>query len=132
MPRSSPTRSSTTDRAFVESQWPNARSLIKRRASRDARTHGDIVALDANALLRPKARSSCWRSSLPPTYGPLHGRARTPVPRRAAPVRCRQLGASFSGIAGTRLRLRTGVETYGRDGTFTETQLAGSAVKVTT
>jgi hypothetical protein len=42
------------------------------------------------------------------------------------------LGASFSAIAGTRLRMRTGLETYGRDGAYTETVVSGSAVKVTT
>ena len=46
--------------------------------------------------------------------------------------RCRRLGASFSGIAGTRLRLRTGVETYGRTGSFIETPAAGMTVKVMT
>ncbi len=47
-------------------------------------------------------------------------------------VRCRALGASFSGIAGARSRLRTGVEAYGRDGAFIEPEFAGSTVKVTT
>jgi len=53
--------------------------------------------------------------------------------KRAATAlaRCRRLGASFSGIAGTRLRLRTGLETYGPSGTFVEPEAdAGSAVKV--
>lgn len=50
----------------------------------------------------------------------------------AALLRCRRLGASFSGIAGTRLRLRTGVETYGRTGSFVEPPAAGITVKVMT
>jgi hypothetical protein len=50
----------------------------------------------------------------------------------AALAKCRRLGASFSGIAGTRLRLRTGAETYGRTGGFVEPILAGSTVKVMT
>ena len=54
--------------------------------------------------------------------------------RRAAEalVRCRRLGASFSSIAGTRLRMRTGTETYGRDGAFREHAVSGSAVRVMT
>lgn len=47
-------------------------------------------------------------------------------------MRCRRLGASFSRMAGTRLRLRTGVEAYGRTGTFVEPVVAGATVKVMT
>lgn len=50
----------------------------------------------------------------------------------AALVRCRQLGASFGSIAGPRLRLRTGMETYGRSGGFVEPAVSGAAVRVTT
>ena len=50
----------------------------------------------------------------------------------AALQRCRRLGASFTGIAGTRLRLRTGVETYDKTGDFVEPAAGGLAVKVMT
>ena len=54
--------------------------------------------------------------------------------RRAgeALLRCRRLGASFSSVAGARVRLRTGVEAYGRDGAFLQPVVAGSTVKVMT
>ena len=50
----------------------------------------------------------------------------------AALVRCRRLGASFGGVSGARLRMRSGLETYGRDGAYVEHQVSGSAVQVTT
>ena len=50
----------------------------------------------------------------------------------AALLRCRRLGASFSSVAGVRLRMRTGVETYGPDGGFKEHVVSGTAVKVMT
>lgn len=56
---------------------------------------------------------------------------RLAVRAATALTRCRRLGTSFSGIAGTRLRLRTGVETYGPSGAFVEPEAGpGCAVKV--
>ena len=94
-----------------------------------------LVALDANALLETEGTLEQLLAVIASADHTVHDKdalERLVGRAAAALVRCRQLGGSFSGIAGTRLRLRTGVETYGRDGAFTETQLAGSAVKVTT
>ena len=54
--------------------------------------------------------------------------------RRAADslLRCRRLGASFTSFAGARLRMRTGIDTYGRDGGHAIPSVAGSAIKVMT
>jgi hypothetical protein len=93
-----------------------------------------LVTLDAHTLLETEGTLEQLLAALnsAPTVQDKEALERLVGRAAAALVRCRQLGASFSGIAGTRLRLRTGVETYGRDGAFTEPAYAGSAVKVTT
>ena len=95
-----------------------------------------LVALDADTLLDTQDTLEQLVSALR-DGGDLddsqkEALARTARRAAAALTRCRRLGASFSGIAGTRLRLRTGVETYGRTGNFVEPVVAGSAVKVMT
>lgn len=45
-------------------------------------------------------------------------------------TRCRRLGTSIATFAEARLRARSGLEAYGRDGGFVKTSAAGSAVKV--
>jgi hypothetical protein len=45
-------------------------------------------------------------------------------------ARCRRLGVSFGSVASVRLRLRTGVEIYGRSGEYVEQPVSGSAVRV--
>ena len=96
-----------------------------------------LVALDADTLLETeetlerllaKLGQACQTTSVQDKP------ALAAVVRRSidALTRCRQLGASFSAIAGTRLRLRTGLETYGRDGGYVQPAVSGTAVKVIT
>jgi hypothetical protein len=93
-----------------------------------------LVALDADTLLETQETLEQLVASLGAATTVQDKPALASVVRRsiAALTRCRVLGASFSAIAGTRLRMRTGCETYGRDGSYTETAVSGSAVKVTT
>ena len=93
-----------------------------------------LVAVDADALLETEQTLEYLLSALAKEHTVEDPAALEQLVRRAVEglLRCRRLGASFSGIAGTRLRLRTGVETYGRDGGFVEPAMSGSAVKVMT
>ena len=93
-----------------------------------------LVALDAGTLLETQETLLQLVTTLGAATTVQDKPALAAVVRRSigALARCRMLGASFSAIAGTRLRMRTGLETYGRDGSYTETAVSGSAVKVTT
>jgi hypothetical protein len=93
-----------------------------------------LVALDADTLLETQETLEQLVVTLGAATTVQDKPALAAVIRRSieALARCRMLGASFSAIAGTRLRMRTGLETYGRDGSYKETAVSGSAVKVTT
>jgi hypothetical protein len=93
-----------------------------------------LVALDADALLETEETLRQLLATIG-TATPVQDKpALAAVVRRSieALTRCRRLGASFSAIAGTRLRMRTGLETYGRDGGYVQPAVSGSAVKVST
>jgi hypothetical protein len=93
-----------------------------------------LVALDADTLLETQETLEQLLTTLGTVTTVQDKPALAAVVRRSvdALTRCRLLGASFSAIAGTRLRMRTGLETYGRDGVYVESAVSGSAVKVTT
>jgi len=93
-----------------------------------------LVALDADTLIETQETLEQLVAGLSAATTVQDKPALAAVVRRSieALARCRMLGASFSAIAGTRLRMRTGLETYGRDGSYVETAVSGSAVKVTT
>lgn len=93
-----------------------------------------LVALDADTLLDTEETLEQLLATLSQVTSVQDKPAMAVVVRRSidALTRCRMLGASFSAMAGTRLRLRAGLETYGRDGSYVETAVSGSAVKVTT
>ena len=93
-----------------------------------------LVALDADTLLETQETLEQLLATLGAATTVQDKPALAAVVRRSvqALARCRMLGASFSAIAGTRLRMRTGLETYGRDGSYVETAVSGSAVKVMT
>lgn len=93
-----------------------------------------LVALDADTLLETQETLEHLLATLGSATTVHDKPALAAVIRRSiqALARCRMLGASFSAIAGTRLRMRTGLETYGRDGSYVETAVSGSAVKVMT
>jgi hypothetical protein len=93
-----------------------------------------LVALDTETLLDTEATLEQLLAALAGGHTVQDRAALEALVRRAGDslLRCRRLGASFSGIAGTRLRLRAGLDTYGRDGAFHESAVAGSRVKVTT
>ena len=93
-----------------------------------------LVKLDADTLLDTEETLGQLLSALSDVQA-VEDKAglKSRIERAAAAlVRCRQLGAAFGSIAGPRLRLRTGVETYGRYGGFVEPPVSGAAVKVTT
>ena len=93
-----------------------------------------LVALDAEALLETEETLQQLLATLGTATSVQDKPALAAVVRRSieALTRCRRLGASFSAIAGTRLRMRTGLETYGRDGGYVQPAVSGSAVKVIT
>ncbi len=93
-----------------------------------------LVAVDADTLLDTQETLEQLVSALsaPREVDDKEALRRTAQRAAAALMRCRRLGTAFSGIAGTRLRLRTGVETYGRTGSFVEPAVSGAAVKVMT
>lgn len=93
-----------------------------------------LVALDADALLETEETLQQLLVTLGTATTVQDKPALAAVVRRSieALTRCRRLGASFSAIAGTRLRMRTGLETYGRDGGYVQPAVSGSAVKVIT
>ena len=93
-----------------------------------------LVALDADALLETEETLQQLLATLGTATSVQDKPALAAVVRRSieALTRCRRLGASFSAIAGTRLRMRTGLETYGRDGGYVQPAVSGSAVKVST
>ena len=93
-----------------------------------------LVALDAETLLETEETLQQLLATLSTVESVQDKPALARVVRRAveALTRCRRLGASFSAIAGTRLRMRTGLETYGRDGGYVQPAVSGSAVKVST
>jgi hypothetical protein len=93
-----------------------------------------LVALDADTLLETEETLRQLLATLGAATSVHDKPALAAVVRRSieALTRCRRLGASFSAIAGTRLRMRTGLETYGRDGGYVEPAVSGSAVKVIT
>lgn len=93
-----------------------------------------LVTLDADTLLETEATLAHLLSALAAGH-PVDDRDRLEMMvRRAANalLRCRRLGASFTSLAGTRLRMVAGAQTYGPTGGYVETAYAGSAVKVTT
>jgi hypothetical protein len=93
-----------------------------------------LVAVDAETLLETEetlghlltALSKSQSVQDKPQLEVLIGRA------AQALLRCRRLGASFTAIAGTRVRMRTGVEAYDRDGEYVQPAVSGSTVKVVT
>lgn len=92
-----------------------------------------LVTLDADTLLETEATLAQLMSALAAGH-PVQDRAALEATvRRAADalLRCRRLGVSFTSIAGTRLRMIAGAQTYGSTGGYVETAYAGSAVKVT-
>jgi hypothetical protein len=91
-----------------------------------------LIALDAETLLDTQETLEQLLSALAAGGEVDDKETLTALSRRAAEAlqKCRRLGLSFSGIAGTRLRLRTGVETYGRTGSFVDTAVRESTVKV--
>jgi hypothetical protein len=93
-----------------------------------------LVAVDAETLLETEDTLERLLTTLAAAQTVTDKPALEAVVRRAveALLRCRRLGASFSAIAGTRLRMRTGLETYGRDGGYVQPAVSGSAVQVTT
>jgi hypothetical protein len=93
-----------------------------------------LVAVDAETLLETQDNFERLLTALGAAQTVQDKPALEAVVRRAvdALIRCRRLGASFSSIAGTRLRMRTGLATYGRDGEFVEPAVSGSTVKVMT
>jgi hypothetical protein len=93
-----------------------------------------LVALDGDTLLETEETLQQLLATLGRATSVEDKPALAAVVRRSidALTRCRQLGASFSAIAGTRLRMRTGLETYGRDGGYVEPAVSGTAVKVIT
>ena len=93
-----------------------------------------LVALDADALLETEETLQQLLATIGTATSVQDKPALAAVVRRSieALTRCRRLGASFSAIAGTRLRMRTGFETYGRDGGYVQPAVSGSAVKVST
>lgn len=93
-----------------------------------------LIALDTETLLDTEATLEQLLAALAAGHTVQDRAGLEALARRAAEslIRCRRLGASFSGIAGARLRLRSGVDTYGRDGGFSQPAFAGAAVKVTT
>jgi hypothetical protein len=93
-----------------------------------------LVALDADTLLETQETLEQLLATLSTATSVEDKPALAAVVRRSveALTRCRRLGASFSGMAGTRLRMRTGLETYGRDGGYVQPTVSGSAVKVST
>jgi hypothetical protein len=93
-----------------------------------------LVTLDADTLLETEATLAQLTAALAAGH-PVHDRdGLEAMVRRAATalLRCRRLGASYTSIAGTRLRMIAGAQTYGPTGGYVETAYAGSAVKVTT
>ena len=93
-----------------------------------------LVAIDAPTLLETEETLEQLLSALATVKHVEDKPGLEAMVRRAAEalLRCRRLGASFASVAGTRLRMRTGTETYGRDGGFKEHAVSGSAVKVMT
>ena len=93
-----------------------------------------LVSIDAETLVDTQETLEQLVSALnaPTDVHDKDALKRTARRAASALMRCRRLGASFSGIAGTRLRLRTGLETYGPTGSFAETAASGVAVKVMT
>ena len=93
-----------------------------------------LVALDADALLETQETLEQLVATLSAVTSVQDKPALAAVIRRSieALTRCRRLGASFSAIAGTRLRMRSGLETYGRDGGYVQPAVSGTAVKVMT
>ena len=94
-----------------------------------------LVAVDAETLLETQDTLERLLTTLAAAQQTVHDKpALEAVVRRAfeALLRCRRLGSSFSAIAGTRLRMRTGLETYGRDGGYVQPAVSGSAVQVMT
>ncbi len=93
-----------------------------------------LVDLDAETLLETEETLEQLLRVLA-AGGTVHDKAALEaLVRRAAErlLRCRRLGASFTSFAGARLRMRTGIETYGRDGGYAAPAVSGSAVKVMT
>jgi len=93
-----------------------------------------LVEVDAETLLETQDTLERLLTTLAAAQSVQDKPALEAVVRRAldALLRCRRLGASFSAIAGSRLRMRTGLETYGRDGEYVQPAVSGSAVKVMT
>ena len=93
-----------------------------------------MVALDADTLLETEETLEQLLTTLGTAKSVQDKPALVAVVRRSmtALARCRRLGASFSAVAGTRLRMRSGLETYGRDGGYVQPAVSGSAVKVMT
>src|SRR5689334_19233766 len=87
-----------------------------------------LVALDGDTLLETQETLEQLLTTLATVTSVQDKPAVAAVVRRSidALTRCRRLGASFSAIAGTRLRMRTGLETYGRDGSYVQPVVAGS------
>jgi len=91
-----------------------------------------LVTLDTETLLDTEATLEQLLSALASGHAVRDRAALESLVRRAADalLRCRRLGAAVSAIAGTRLRMCAGVETYGRDGEYVDAAPSGSAVKV--
>jgi hypothetical protein len=93
-----------------------------------------LVTLDTETLLETEATLAQLMSALAAGHPVADREALEATVRRAAAtlLRCRRLGTSFTSIAGTRLRMIAGAQTYGPTGGYVETAYAGSAVKATT
>ena len=90
-----------------------------------------LVALDTETLLETEETLGRLLATLALGEKVHDKAALEPLVQRGreALLRCRRLGASFSGIARARLHLHTAVDAYGRDGVYVEPPLAGSALK---
>jgi hypothetical protein len=91
-----------------------------------------LVSLDAQTLLETEESLAQMLAALSASDA-IHDKAalRDRVTRaRDALLRCRRLGASYTSVAGPRVRLRTGSELYGRTGEYVEQAVSGAKVKV--
>jgi hypothetical protein len=118
---------------MIEEQDPILRTA-ERLCETLERIGDALVAIDAETLLETQETLEQLLTTLATVKSVQDKPAMAAVVRRAveALVRCRRLGASFGAVAGTRLRMRTGLEAYGRDGGYVQPAVSGSAVKVMT
>lgn len=91
-----------------------------------------LVALDADTLLETEETLGQLLAALAASGEVQNKPALEASVNRArqALLRSRRLGASFTSLAGARLRMRSGLETYGHHGGYLEPAVSGASVKV--